>query len=87
MIAEGGEEAEVIFTEEDQALLAILRRKQKVAGDGDRRSGTEEASTLFFVRDNIATYAHPTKGTDDIHVLVSMTPNRSSEWIVDSDVS
>ncbi|XP_020240779.1 uncharacterized protein LOC109819453 [Asparagus officinalis] len=82
MVAEEGEATEMVFTEEDHMLLEILRRKQRVAGDGDRRSGTEETS-----KGNSATYAHPIKCTDDIHALASMSPDRSSEWIVDSGAS
>ncbi|XP_020263960.1 uncharacterized protein LOC109839912 isoform X2 [Asparagus officinalis] len=65
MVADGEEEADVVFTEEDQALLEVLRRKQRAAGDGDKKSGTEETSILFFPRGNTTTYAHPIKGEGD----------------------
>ena len=61
----------VVFTEEDQALLEILRRKKRVAYD-----------TSFMPRGNVATYAYSAKGTSSTHILAS-TP----EWIIDSGAS
>ena len=61
----------VMFTEEDQALLEILRRKKRAAYD-----------TSFMPRGNIATYAYSAKGTSSTHTLAS-TP----EWIIDSGAS
>ena len=50
----------VVFTEEDQALLEILRRKKRAAYD-----------TSFMPRGNIATYAYSAKGTSSTHTLAS----------------
>ena len=47
MVAKEEEGTKVVFTEEDQALLDILRRKQKAADD-----------TSFMSKGNIATYAY-----------------------------
>ncbi|KAJ4737614.1 Transposon Ty1-H Gag-Pol polyprotein [Rhynchospora pubera] len=87
MVAEEEEDTGVVFTEEDQALLDVLSRKQKAASNGDKKSVTEDASTSFLPRGNIATYAHSTQGTSNTHALASLSTNRSPEWIVDSGAS
>ncbi|XP_020266984.1 uncharacterized protein LOC109842530 [Asparagus officinalis] len=70
-VAEREEEAEMIFTDEDRALLAALRRKQRAVGDV-----SEESSTTFTGVDyaNYALSAHPNEG-------------RSTAWIIDSGAS
>jgi hypothetical protein len=42
------EEAEVVFTEEDEMFFEIFRRKQKIVGDGDKKSVNEESFTSSF---------------------------------------
>ena len=75
----------MVFTEEDQALLEILKKKQKAAGDGDKKSVIEDAS--FLSMGNTATYARSTEGTGNTHALASISTTRSPEWIVDSGAS
>jgi hypothetical protein len=38
MVADEEKEDGVIFTEEDQTLFELLKRKQRAASDGDRKS-------------------------------------------------
>jgi Zinc knuckle len=47
-VAEGERETGVVFTEDDKMLFEILRRKHIAAGNGDKKSVTEEASTSSF---------------------------------------
>ena len=47
-VAKGKGEARVVFTKEDKMLFEILRRKHIAAGNGDKKSVTEEASTSSF---------------------------------------
>jgi hypothetical protein len=77
----------VVFTKEDEMLFEILRRKQITAGNGDKKSVSEEASTSSFPWSNAATYAHSTKGIDSTHAFASISTIRSPEWIVDFDAS
>lgn len=85
MVADDEGEADVIFTDEDHELLEMLKRKQRVAVDGDRKGASEDASTSS--RGNFASYAHSAKGTHDTHALASISTSRSPEWIVDSGAS
>ena len=71
MVAKEEEGTKVVFTEEDQALLEILRRKQRAADD-----------TSFMSRGNTATYAYSATSTSNTNTLAS-TP----EWIIDSGAS
>jgi hypothetical protein len=57
---EEGEET-VVFTEEDHEFLEMLKRKQKVAGEGKRV--LDDASTSASTRGNIASFAHSAIGT------------------------
>jgi Integrase core domain/GAG-pre-integrase domain len=77
----------VVFIEEDKMLFEIFRRKQIAAGNGDKKSVSEEGTTSSFPWGNIATYAHSTKGIDNTHALASISTIRSPEWIVNSDAS
>jgi hypothetical protein len=77
----------VVFTEEDKIFFEILRRKQIAAGNRDKKSVSEETSTLSFPWDNTATYAHSTKDIDNTHALASISTIRSPEWIVDYGAS
>ena len=61
----------VVFSEEDQALVEILRRKKRAAYD-----------TSFMPRGTVATYAYSAKGTSSTYTLAS-TP----EWIIDFGAS
>ena len=60
MVVEEEEGAKVVLTKEDQALLEILKRKQRVAYD-----------TSFMPRGNVATYSYSAKGTSNTHTLAS----------------
>jgi GAG-pre-integrase domain len=77
----------VVFTEEDKMLIEILRRKQITAGNGDKKSVSEEASISSFPWGNTTPYAHSTKDIDNTHALASISIIRSSEWIIDSGAS
>ena len=60
MVADAEEGAKLVFTEEDQALLEILRRTKRASYD-----------TSFMPRGNIATYAYSTKGSSSTWTLAS----------------
>jgi hypothetical protein len=47
-IAEGEGETGVVFTEEEKIFFEILGRKQIAVGDEDKKSVSEETSTLSF---------------------------------------
>ncbi|KAF9672574.1 hypothetical protein SADUNF_Sadunf11G0056300 [Salix dunnii] len=87
MVADDEGEADVVFTDEDHELLEMLKRKQRVAVDGDRKGAGEDASTSTSSRGNFASYDHSAKGTHDTHALASISTSRSPEWIVDSGAS
>ena len=59
----------VVFTEEDDTLLEIFRRKQR--STDDKKSVIENIPTSFMPRGNIATYAYSAKGTSNTHALAS----------------
>ncbi|KAF9667772.1 hypothetical protein SADUNF_Sadunf15G0058200 [Salix dunnii] len=87
MVADDEGEADMVFTDEDHELLEMLKRKQRVAVDGDRKGAGEDASTSTSSRGNFTFYAHSAKGTHDTHALASISTSRSPEWIVDSSAS
>ena len=73
------EEEEGII-KEHQALLEILRRKQRAPDD--KKSVIENTPNSFMPSGNVATYAYSTKVTSNTHALAS-TP----EWINDFGAS
>ncbi|KAF9661127.1 hypothetical protein SADUNF_Sadunf19G0035400 [Salix dunnii] len=87
MVADDEGEADVVFTDEDHEFLEMLKRKRRVAVDGDRKGANEDASTSTSSRGNFASYAHSAKGTHDTHALASISTSRSLEWIVETGAS
>jgi hypothetical protein len=85
MVAEEEGEETVVFTEEDHEFLEMLKRKQKIAGEGKRV--LDDASTSASTRGNIASFAHSATGTCDTLALASISTSRSPDWIVDSGAS
>ena len=73
------EEEEGII-KEHQALLEILRRKQRAPDD--KKSVIENTPNSFMPSGNVATYAYSTKVTSNTHALAS-TP----KWIMNSSAS
>jgi hypothetical protein len=85
MVAEEESEETVVFTEEDQEFLEILKRKRKAAGEGKR--ALDDASTSSSSRGNIACFAHSASGIGDTLALASISTTRAPDWIVDSGAS
>ena len=83
-------EEETGFTEEEHELFEMLKRKQRIAGDGGKKAMTDETST-YDPKGNFATFAHSATGTHSAtgiaHALASIPPTRSLNWIIDSGAS
>jgi hypothetical protein len=84
-VAEEESEETMVFTEEDQEFLEILKRKQKAAGEGKR--AIDDASTSSSSRGNIAFFVHSASGIGDTLALASISTTRAPDWIVDSGAS
>ena len=76
MVAKEEEGTKVVITIEDQALLEILRRKQRAIDD--KKSAIKNTPTSFMPRVNIATYVYSAKRTSNTYAF-ACTP----EWIND----
>jgi hypothetical protein len=58
MVVDDEGKADVVFIDEEHELLEMLKRKQRVAVDGNRKGASEDASTSTLFRGNIVFYAH-----------------------------
>jgi hypothetical protein len=67
---------ETSLIEEEHELFELLKRKQKITGDAEKKKITDETSTCYF-GSNFATLAH--SATSTAHALISKSPIRSLE--------